>query len=647
MGEEEITQAGTVTIENALNQLPQFVQGQTQSTVGAVALAGRASLNLRGLGETRNLVLLDGRRLPLSNANGVVDVNLIPQFILDGVETITGGASAVYGSDAMSGVVNFKSRTDFEGMQFDGRYGMSEQGDANSMDVGVTAGFAIGEGKRQRAAVDRLHRSRSAVRKGPRLLPARRAVVVHRHRHLRAVADQPAQQAVINDVFATYGVAAGAVLNSRSLGINDNGTLFGQIGASNYQGPTSGYFSTIGGTVRQPVTYQEFVVNPMERKSFFGKFDYDVADAVDRVRPVPLQQDHGHRPGGLDADAVRGAHGAGHESVHSRDLRTILASRPTPGADFTINQRFMGLDTASSPPTSPSAQYILGLRGELPIKDWRWDIYGSYDTTDLVETQDKAILNSRMRNLLYAADGGASICAGGFNPFGLTATRRTSRPRAATIIESRRTTTRSSRQTIFEASVNGSLFALPAGDLQVRVHAGHARQRVRVRSRIRRARTSTSSARCKRIPAEGSTGVKEAALEFLIPLLSDKPFARRLDLDARLPCVRLRRRRPVETYKADGVWEPIKSLMFRGGFEHAIRAPNIGELYNQARCAGADRFAAGAGRSLRHAFVGAHRCEWRRRSRPVRRDRRAGSDRRHLSIHHGRDRRDQQRQSRT
>ena len=99
-----------------------------QSTIGAVALAGRASLNLRGLGETRNLVLLDGRRLPLSNANAVVDVNLIPQFILGGVETITGGASAVYGSDAMSGVVNFKSRDHFEGIQLDVRSGISDRG---------------------------------------------------------------------------------------------------------------------------------------------------------------------------------------------------------------------------------------------------------------------------------------------------------------------------------------------------------------------------------------------------------------------------------------------------------------------------------------------------------------------------------------
>src|SRR5688572_1396109 len=144
-GKEELDQAGTVNIENALNQLPQFVQGQTQSTIGAVALAGRASLNLRGLGETRNLVLLDGRRLPLSNANGVVDVNMIPQFIVESVETITGGASAVYGSDAMSGVVNFKSVRDFTGLKLDVRSGFSDQGGAGTLDIGITGGFNIAE----------------------------------------------------------------------------------------------------------------------------------------------------------------------------------------------------------------------------------------------------------------------------------------------------------------------------------------------------------------------------------------------------------------------------------------------------------------------------------------------------------------------
>lgn len=279
--EAAITQAGTVNIENALNQLPQFVQGQTQSTIGAVALAGRASLNLRGLGETRNLVLLDGRRLPLSNANAVVDVNLIPQFILEGVKTITGGASAVYGSDAMSGVVNFKTKRKLEGVQVDVRSGISDRGDADTTDVAITAGFAIDEGKGNvllsAGYTDRdvlFGKDRDFYQLG--VLSS----FIANGTYVPSPTNLPTQAAV-NGVFAAYGVAPGAVLNSRSLGVNDNGTLFGQVGAVNYQGPTTGYFSTTGANVRQPVTYQEFIVNPMERKSFFGKFDYDVSENVE------------------------------------------------------------------------------------------------------------------------------------------------------------------------------------------------------------------------------------------------------------------------------------------------------------------------------------------------------------------------------
>src|SRR5262245_32150344 len=271
-GKDELDQSGTVNIENALNQLPQFVQGQTQSTIGAVALAGRASLNLRGLGETRNLVLLDGRRLPLSNANAVVDVNLIPQFILEGVETITGGASAVYGSDAMSGVVNFKSKRRLDGVQVDLRSGISDLGDANTPDVGITAGFAIDEGRGNvllsAGYTDRdvlFGKDRDFYQLG--VLSS----FIATGTYVPSPTNLPTQAAV-NSVFAGYGATAGSVLNSRSIGINDNGTLFGQVGAVNYLGPTTGYFSTTGANVRQPVTYQEFIVNPMERKSFFGKF---------------------------------------------------------------------------------------------------------------------------------------------------------------------------------------------------------------------------------------------------------------------------------------------------------------------------------------------------------------------------------------
>jgi iron complex outermembrane receptor protein len=578
-GKEEIDQSGTVNIENALNQLPQFVQGQGQSTVGAVALAGRASLNLRGLGETRNLVLLDGRRLPLSNANAVVDVNMIPQFILEGVETITGGASAVYGSDAMSGVVNFKSLRDFTGLKLDVRSGISDQGGADTLDVGITGGFAIAEG-RGNVLMTASFTERDVLWGKDRDFYQLGVLssFIGTGTYVPAPTNLP-QQAVVNGVFANYGVAAGAVLNSRSLGFNDNGTLFGQIGALNYQGPTTEYFSTTGNTVRQPVTYQEFVVNPLERKSFFGKVDYDLTDSLTAYGQFLYTKTTATGQVGWSPTLFVVPTVPATNPFIPNDLRTILASRPTPGADFTLNHRFMGLDFREFPSDFTVGQYIVGLRGELPFKDWRWDVYGSYDSTDLVETQDKALLNSRMRTLLYAPDGGASLCAGGFNPFGLANSTALS-PACREYIEAETHDYTQLTQTIFEGSLTGSLFAMPAGDLRFALTLDKRDNEFEFDPDPSRENGDIIGT-LQTFPAQGSTSVKEVALEFLVPLLRDKTFAQNLELNVGVRSSDYEFSGRVETYKADGLWEPFKGFTFRGGFEHAIRAPNIGELYNQ------------------------------------------------------------------
>ncbi len=578
-GEEAIAQSGTVNIEQALNQLPQFVQGQTSSTVGAVALAGRASLNLRGLGETRNLVLLDGRRLPLSNANAVVDVNLIPQFILNGVETITGGASAVYGSDAMSGVVNFKSLTSFDGVQLNVRAGMSEQGDGNTTDVGITAGFNIAE-DRGNVLFSIGYTDRDVLWGSDRDFYQLGVLssFIGTGTYVPAPTNLP-QQAVVNDVFAAYGVAPGSVLNSRSMGFNDNGTLFGQIGAWNYQGPTTEFFSTVGGTVRQPVTFQEFVINPMKRKSFFAKFDFNITDSTTAYGQFLYNKTTSTGQVGWSPTLFVVPTVPATNPFIPADLATILASRPTPGADFTLNERFMGLDFREFPTDFTTGQYIFGLRGELPFKDWRWDIYGSYDNTDVVETQDKAILNSRMRNLLYAADGGASICAGGFNPFGLGNATNIS-PQCRAYLEAETHDYTQLSQTIFEASLTGALFTMPAGDFRFALTLDSRENDFEYDPDPSRENQDIIGT-LQTFPAEGSTSVKEIALEFLVPLVADKSFARRLELNVGVRSSDYETAGRVETYKADGLWEPFTGFMLRGGFEHAIRAPNIGELYNQ------------------------------------------------------------------
>src|SRR6185369_5595829 len=142
---EVLTNKSTVGIENALNQLPQFVPAQTQfvtndNAPSAINTPGAATINLRGLGTNRTLVLLDGRRAQPSNTTLVVDVNSIPSAAIDHVEVVTGGASAVYGADAIAGVVNFRLKDHSSGFQIDAQTSATEAGDGMESRLSATIG---------------------------------------------------------------------------------------------------------------------------------------------------------------------------------------------------------------------------------------------------------------------------------------------------------------------------------------------------------------------------------------------------------------------------------------------------------------------------------------------------------------------------
>ena len=145
--EELFRRNGSRTVESALNTLPQFVPSYT-STSNNPNNYGQANVDLRGLGTTSTLVLVDGKRLMPASGNGVADLNIIPSSLIESVEIITGGASAVYGSDALAGVVNFKLKRDFDGVEIDGTWGQTDRSDGTQYEAGLTAGtdFAGGRG---------------------------------------------------------------------------------------------------------------------------------------------------------------------------------------------------------------------------------------------------------------------------------------------------------------------------------------------------------------------------------------------------------------------------------------------------------------------------------------------------------------------
>lgn len=142
---EMLESTGRATLEETLNLMPQ-VQPDSSRTLNNGG-DGTAAINLRGVGAGRTLVLMNGRRVAPSGTGSAVDINNLPQTLIERVEIITGGASTVYGSDAIAGVVNFITRNDFRGLALDASYSLSAESDAQIYDINLSYGHEISGGK--------------------------------------------------------------------------------------------------------------------------------------------------------------------------------------------------------------------------------------------------------------------------------------------------------------------------------------------------------------------------------------------------------------------------------------------------------------------------------------------------------------------
>ena len=147
IGLEQIQSSGNLTLSETLNEYPQLVPDNTSVTAQSGG-TGVLAANLRNLGPVRTLVLVDGRRFIPADESGLTDLAAIPDMLIDRVEIVTGGASAVYGSDAIAGAINFILRDDFEGAEVRYQYGETTENDGanHKLDLMVGANVADGRG---------------------------------------------------------------------------------------------------------------------------------------------------------------------------------------------------------------------------------------------------------------------------------------------------------------------------------------------------------------------------------------------------------------------------------------------------------------------------------------------------------------------
>ena len=574
----DIKASGAPTLEASLNQLPQFQPAGTSGN-GGQGTGGHATLNLRGLGSNRNLVLLNGRRLPMADINGDVDINFIPESIISGVEAITGGASAVYGSDAMSGVVNFKTLRNYEGLRAEFQYGNSFKSDYPTVTASLTGGTEFANGKGHfLVSASYSHRDPLSGSKRGFFAHVTPSSYLGQGTYVPSASNLPSN-AVVGALFAGYG-AASPVTNTDRLGFNDDGTLFQQNGAANYKGPTTGYWAVLGGNVRMPVGVQADQLSGLDRKAVFAKFDYALSSHVAAYGQALYVNSNTLTASGGSLTQFAVPTIPVTNPFIPADLATVLASRPNPTASFTWNARYWGVPYKSWDEHYYMAQYLGGLRGDLPFRDWSWDAFVSYGMTDHVQQNHNAVLAPRVQTLLDAADGGASICAGGFNPFGLANATHISQA-----CKDYMTFTAHSTESLTlldaQAQAQGSLFSLPAGDVQLAMLVDYMRNTYQYSPDSQLAAGNIEAVIASK-PAHGAIGVSEFASQIDVPVLRDLPFAHKLDLSAAYRYSDYTTTGGVSTYEADVKWWPTNSVLFRGGFQRAIRAPNIGELYSAA-----------------------------------------------------------------
>ncbi|MES2623665.1 MAG: TonB-dependent receptor [Pseudomonadota bacterium] len=604
VGAASFENSATISAESVLNQLPQFAPAGNQFVSGiqsgATATPGAATLNLRGLGTNRNLVLIDGRRAQPANASLVIDINTIPTAAIQSVEVITGGASAVYGADAMAGVVNFILKNDFEGAEFDFQTGETLEGDGAESKMSALFGLNSGDGRgnimvgadwTKRDAVFQI--DREFYRNGwlDTRNPMGQFMQATSYGASEAVipggANLPSQDAV-NALFPM--APAGSIGRTSEFRFNDDGTPFVTQQGYGYKGPLNcmegcGSFTGVkkltNGNLDQFGTVA-FASTPMERHSFFGRGSYEIADNLSAFVQTNYSSVEVITRGGIPpAITIWQAPVQRDGRALPAALNALLDSRANPAGHWSLYQ-VLDYNGPIEPINQTNVwQVMAGLRGDLKGGDWSWEAYVSRGDTNIEVTNVALPSLQRYQFLVNSANFGKGTFSG--TPRGYSIACPTGLPVFAEFepaqacldgIDTRMRNTTNLTQDIAEVNLQGGLMDLPAGQLRFAAGASWRENAFRfdpgnVLTQVLDNPIGIFSSN----GTEGKTDVRELYGELLVPVLDG------LDLEFGYRYSDFNTAGGVDTYKGLFTWEALDSVTIRGGYQFATRAPNTAELF--------------------------------------------------------------------
>jgi iron complex outermembrane recepter protein len=594
LGGETLAETNPHNVADALRQLPQL-QGTRSSVAGdagsssaiTVNAATGAYLDLRQLGPVRTLILQDGLRVPPNRADGVVDTNLLPQMLIDRVEVVTGGASAVYGSDAVAGVVNFK------GIKALAQAGMSERSDYKNFRVGIAGGTSF--------LNDRVHIVASLEH--------------YENEGLESLCSRPLGCANWGGGGVNGPAGVGTVSNPLTL-YPYVGRIALAFGGKIVTGPASllnQRFDASGNLV------------PFRLGTDIGGgycIDCDGSNAIpSRVTLVPelkTTQAFSHIKADL-SDSVTAWGQMSFGRVTSAQTATAEASQGTmtifSGNAF-LSPAIQAVLTAAGPnsfirlgkqwPNMPNIQHQArltslnfagGLRGEIADR-FRWSLSGTIGKSEtLVSGQE-----NESAKLFAAIDAvrdpatGQIVCrikltnpgvqpnCVPLNPMG----ENVASAEALAYVRGAYTYKQEVKQRTLNFDVSGDLFSLWAGPISASVGAEYRELELEVVGNqdnnditgVRFGNAATLKYVANNIfPAQGEYDVKEAYAELLVPLARDLPFAKALDVNGAVRFTDYSTSGSVQTWKIGATWEVIDDIRFRATRSRDIRAPTLNDLF--------------------------------------------------------------------
>lgn len=577
----DLRAAAPVNISTYVNTLPQLSNSVTPGNSSSNITNGQAGmsiLNLRNLGTTRTLVLVDGQRWVTSDVNGEVDINNIPQGLIKRVDIVTGGASATYGSDAVAGVVNFILDTNFTGLKGEVSGGKTTYGDDGNWTMSLTGGTGFAD--------DRGHflvEVDAANSDG--ILNTPRSWAQQGWKDINNPAYTPTnglpRQIVVNQVGLSNAAPGGMIVGGPL-----NGVYFGPGGIPqqfNY-GPLVSNPFVQGGDWRATdddtaVTLDE----ALHREGLFGRASYKLTDNINVFAQYTYDTS---RTNGYDTNE------------YSLGGITVSTSNPFLPASVAARANALGLSTLTLGTTYADLprfgslnrrtvdRYMLGGNGSFNAfgTPWTWDSYVALGISNVLQTAN-VTYNSNLANAQQAVLGpnGSIICAStltspgnGCVPFDLFGTGVNSQA-AVNYVEGESRMHQTFEQTAGAIDLQGQPFSDWAGPVSLAFGVDGRRESVTGDSSPRDLAGDDFAGNYR--PTFGHYEVFESYAEAAVPL------AKSLSLSLAARATDYSISGYVTTWKIGAEYSPIPDIRFRATQSSDIRAPNLSDLFSQGALA--------------------------------------------------------------